>query len=79
MACMRLVACCQMTLRGPSTTAPVISSPRWAGRQWSTTASALAPAALKLGGAAANAQSALSPANIHNTAVAGTKQAVARK
>lgn len=42
-------------------------------------ASALAPAALKLGGAAANAQSALSPANIHNTAVAGTKQAVARK
>ena len=39
MACIRLAAWRQTTLWGPSTTAALISSPRWAGRQWSTTAS----------------------------------------
>ena len=43
MACIRLAACCQTTLRAPSTTAALISSPRWAGRQWSTTASGARP------------------------------------
>ena len=44
MACMRLAACCHTTLRGPSTTSALISSPRWAGRQCSTTASGAARA-----------------------------------
>ena len=39
MACSRLAAWRHTTLWGPSTTAALISSPRWAGRQWSTTAS----------------------------------------
>jgi hypothetical protein len=50
-----------------------------AANNLNSSAAALAAAALDLKGAAAVTQSALSPANIHNTAVAGTKQAVARK
>ena len=43
-ACMRLAAWRHTTLRGPSRTSAVISSPRWAGRQCRTTASGAAHA-----------------------------------
>ena len=44
MAVIRWAAWVQTTLLGPSTTAALISSARWAGRQWSTTACGAASA-----------------------------------